>query len=127
MSERTYPDAAPKNQVASLIHWFYNDFLGVTPDATSYSGGTKMLKDLMVANRKMPGIRLYTSREISDLLYYLRDNGVRVDSLGIVRTNGLLMAFVEDNSATLDRIIRYFLGKGNGKEKEEEWKAVEGW
>jgi len=127
VTEKTYPDAKPKNKIASLIYWFYNDFMGVQPDATSYSGGTKILGDLMKANKDMPGIRLYTANEVADLLYYLKEKGVRVDGLNIARTSGLLMAFVEKDNETLDRIVNYFLGETGGKGKKEEWRTVEGW
>jgi hypothetical protein len=125
-ADRIYPDESKSNQIAALVYWFYVDFLGKSPDATSYSAGTKMLTDVMKPSKtKFPGARSYTAKQIADLFYHLRDGGVIVDGLQMAKTNGLLMAFVDGDTDTVDRIIAYFNGQGNGKK--EEWTQVQGW
>lgn len=119
-----YPDETKKNKEAALVHWFYSSFLGKAPDATHYASGTKILSGILKESKKYPGARVYTLREVADLMYYLRQCGVNRIDLTILKFPNLLSAFVEKETWRLDDMIAY-LKKGNAGN--ENWNVPEGW
>lgn len=123
---RVYPRTEIKNQVAEFIYWFHVYYQGSAPDATSYSVGTKIIKDLMEPGaRKFPGARGYTAREMADLLYYLREKDIELDSISLLRVPNLLRSFVNNNKRVLDSKVEWLSSISSSEVSS--WDSPKGW
>lgn len=120
-----YPEEGTRNDTAAFIYWFYVHFLGKQPDATHYSSGTRILSGVFKADKKYKGARVYTPKEAANALVRLRNSGVDVRSIGILKFPDLLSASVQEDASDFERIVTYLKGDGDS---ELEWKSVpDGW
>jgi len=122
---REYPNETKKNAEAEMVYWFHVHFLGTQPDASHYAAGTKILLGIMKESPKYPGSRVYTRRELADTLYKLRDEGIRVSSLTIVKFPDLVRASVDDDKIAWSRITKYLRDKI--VDQTDDWKPPKGW
>jgi hypothetical protein len=123
---KTYPDSEKKNRVAEFTHWFYLDFLGKQPDSTHYASANKILSGIFTESKKYPGARVYTTNDVADLMYFLRESGVEQIEITIVKFPNLLAAFVDKETGVVDRIVKYI--KENSRKSEVvAWSSPKGW
>lgn len=106
---RSLPRSEIKNQEAEFVYWFYTEYLGETPDATSYQYGTALLRDLMSpGTSKFRQAQAYSAQDLARLCWYLRDKEVSVGGLEIFKTYDLLRSFVSGNERRLERLVGFF-------------------
>ena len=123
---RTYPDNGKTNKTSAFIFWFYKEFLGKQPDSTHYSSATKILAGIFSESKKYPGARVYTTSEVADLMYFLRESGVEQIEITIVKFPNLLAAFTDRETSVVDRIVQYI--KENSRKSEVvAWSSPKGW
>lgn len=124
MEGRVYPREELKNQIAETIYWFYVVYMEKDPDATSYSSWTKRLKPLFKPGANLKGARSYTSREVADFLYHLRDCGAKVDNLSVLFIPDFLKSYLDKDSEHFDKTLKWYMSV-NGKM--QSWMVPDGW
>ncbi len=141
---RTLPSTS-KPPVGAMVYWFYKEYLGVTPDRHVYSRfsnpkNEKSLVPILVPHKHQEEggdefeVEAYSVLDCAELVYYLEDEGVTVDTLGIITIPGLMFAYVNRNKLEsakrqLESTIRFLKGdndNGNGQ-GERGFDAPSGW
>ena len=87
---------------------------------------TKILAGIFTESKKYPGARVYTTSEVADLMYFLRESGVEQIEITIVKFPNLLAAFTDRETSVVDRIVQYI--KENSRKSEVvAWSSPKGW
>ena len=139
---RTLPNTN-KPAIGAMVFWFYNDYLGVKPDRHMYSRfsspkNEKSLVPILAPHKHIEDgeeyeVEAYSVLDCAELVYYLEDEGVTVDTLGIITIPGLMFAYVnrkklESAKRQLESTISFLRGDKNGNGKNGgEFDAPSGW
>lgn len=89
---------AKKNhtEIVNVISWFYENIRGFKPDSREFGMEYKRLEKLMFPEEKE--CIGYTEEEIIDALKYLDNEGIVMNTLGILQYPHLLAAIVRGNA-----------------------------
>lgn len=126
-----------ENPVAVVVKWFYEEHLGVKPDRSIYArfmdkNNPRSLHDLMIKDEDDEfETAVYTPTQIINLVQYLEERGVDVDTLGVVTIPGLVYSFVNRNRLSdakekLENTVNYLLG-GESNGNTTNFNELPGW
>lgn len=138
---KTMPDTT-KAPIPALVNWYYRDFLGVVPDRHCFSRfnnakNPKSLVPILAPERLSDDgdgfvAEPYTVTQVAELIYYLEDEGVVVDTLGIVTIEGLMFAFVnrkklESAKRQLASTVEFLRSGDKAKTSSDDFEVPSGW
>lgn len=78
--------------IGNFIYHFYKNVVGILPDTSHYSAGHKILDGLM--NNPDPKVRSYSFAELSVVCAYLKQAGVRIETLSLLHYPNLVSSIV---------------------------------
>lgn len=107
-----------------LIQKFYEK-IGVRADRSHYSGGTKLLKTFAEEDKDFPAARIYTLDEIGECLFWLLDNGVKLENMRVLNLPDLLRSYVDNDKTKQGDLLAYLQGKSSTGKQTQSWEDID--
>jgi len=104
--------------IPRLIEWFYTEVVGITPDKTHYSRGTKILKPLVTQPKRGPTVRVYTVEELYDAVQHLLRDGVHPTDIAVLAVNDLVRSYTDEGKIS-DSLLSWLRNRYNPTEGRE--------
>lgn len=77
------PKKSEVTSIPKLVHWFYEEYLGRTPDRTVYAKYQRILRPLVKAPKNLPAVRTYKPRQLAQVIEQLDELGVPLEKTGL--------------------------------------------